>query len=166
MKKLVTFFLLVFDLSFSTGTNVYKYDYNEPESIIKSAYLMLKNADFKAMLEITELYEKKRVLNIISEISNTPGTEKILVLESKKIKTFEIVGKEEYTNDSTNHFVIVITKWEVANEGKAPKNSDIYDSIESQINPKSKTTKDSVVYVDYLLKKIDGKWKIISKRSK
>ncbi|MGC8764916.1 MAG: hypothetical protein ACP5QT_03435 [Brevinematia bacterium] len=161
----IIFFVAITTFSFATNTNVYNYDYNNPESIIKSAFLMLKNSDFNAMLEITELYEKKRVLNIISEISNNPSVVPALISEAKKIKSFEIVDREDYTNDATNSFVIVVTKWIVLNDSKSPKNSDIYAGIEDKINP-AKSKKDSVVYVDYLLKKIDGKWKIISKRSK
>jgi len=135
----ILFFLLISIFSFATNTNVYKYDYDDPESIVRSAFLMLKNADFRAMLDITDLYEKKRVLSIITEVSSNTYSESIFIAESKKMKSFEIIGKEEYTNDSTNNFAIIITRWIILNDSKTPKNSDIYDGVEAKINPKPKS---------------------------
>ncbi len=147
------------------NTNFYNYDFNNPESIVINVFLMLKNTDYKEMLKITDLYEKKRVEKLITEISNNPSILPMLRQESAKIKNFELINSETITNEGTNEYVIITTKWYMSNVSKKAKNSDFYNSIENQINP-DKPKKDDIVYVEYLLKKIDKKWKIISKRSK
>jgi len=166
MRSKIIFFVLLCGISFAESTNVYKYDFKDPESIVRNSFFMLKNADFEAMLEITELNEKKRVSNTINEILSNPPAKSILLAESKKIKSFEIIAREDYTNNSTNFYIIFITKWVVLNDKKSPKNADIYDGFEKAINSSKGQKKESIIYVDYLLKNFDGKWKIISKRSK
>lgn len=163
-------FLISFGLSFSENNKAsnikYSYRFDDPDSIVESAYLMLKNADFKSLLLITELYEKRRVEKILDEISNSSELIFILKNESKKMISFEITGKEYITNDLTNQMVVVFTKWYVSNDTASAKNDDIYNGVENQLNPQPKRRKQAVIYVDYLLKKFDDKWKIISKRSK
>lgn len=172
MRKylLLLIFLLSLLLFSQTSTDKekkkYNYDFSNPESLVYNLYSMLKNTDFEEMLKITELYEKRRVEKTIDEVTNTAGTLSILKKEAAKIKRIEIVGTEYYTNDATNQLAIVVTKWYVVNETILPKHQDIYDGIEKQLNPNPRSSKDSVIYVDYMLKKFGEKWKIISKRSK
>ncbi len=146
-------------------TNTYNYDFNNPESLVINVFLMLKNTDYNEMLKITDLFEKKRVEKLLTEISNNPSILPVLKQESAKIKNFELINTEVITNEGTNEYVIITTKWYMSNDSKNAKNSDFYNSIENQIHPE-KPKKDTIVYVEYLLKKIDKRWKIISKRSK
>ncbi|MCX7820451.1 MAG: hypothetical protein N2258_02115 [Brevinematales bacterium] len=160
-------FFFTFNLVFSQTkkTNTYNYDFNVPESLVINVFLMLKNTDYNEMLKITDLYEKKRVEKLLTEISNNPSILPLLRQESAKIKNFELINTETITNEGTNEYIIITTKWYMSNDSKNAKNSDFYNNIQDQINPE-KAKKDTVVYVEYLLKKIDKKWKIISKRSK
>ncbi|MEJ5283552.1 MAG: hypothetical protein WHS77_00760 [Brevinematales bacterium] len=165
-SSLILLFLLVNSIfSQVKKTNTYNYDFNNPESLVINVFLMLKNTDYNEMLKITDLFEKKRVEKLLTEISNNPSILPVLKQESAKIKNFELINTEVITNEGTNEYVIVTTKWYMSNDSKNAKNSDFYNSIENQIHPE-KPKKDTVVYVEYLLKKIDKRWKIISKRSK
>lgn len=166
-KSSLILFLLLLNSVFSQvkKTNTYNYDFNNPESLVINVFLMLKNTDYNEMLKITDLFEKKRVEKLLTEISNNPSILPALKQESAKIKNFELINTESITNEGTNEYIIITTKWYMSNDSKNAKNSDFYNSIEDQIHPE-KPKKDTVVYVEYLLKKIDKKWKIISKRSK
>ncbi len=165
--RIIFILLLLAVVSFGKEVSKVKYNYSfdNPETLVESFFLMLKNNDYTEMLKITDLYEKKRVEKILTELSNDSSLYYNLKYESSKMKKFEIINKEVITNEGTNEFIIITTLWYLSNDNKKLKNSDIYEKLENNINPKQKK-KDNVVYVEYLLKKIDDQWKIISKRSK
>ena len=134
------------------------YDPNSPTSVVKAANKMLALCDFEQLLEITELSEKKRTQMTIDTIKTNAGAFKIIVQESQKIEFFEILKEEIYTNN-TDILAIVYTKWRMKIDLAKKPGTPVVD-------PANPSKPYSEVYVDYLLRKFDGKWKIISKKSK
>ncbi|NPV01003.1 MAG: hypothetical protein HPY53_06450 [Brevinematales bacterium] len=133
------------------------YDAKSPTSVVKAANKMLANSDFEQLLEITELSEKKRTQMTIDMIRTNSAALGIIMSESKKIEFFEILKEEIYTNNA-DILAIVYTKWRVkidqAKQGGKPV-----------VQPGTTVKPFSEIYVNYLLRQFDGKWKIISKKS-
>lgn len=153
---------------FGASANKYEYDFNEPVTIVKAASKMLMNADYENMLNITELNEKKKTQETLDEIKGNNKLLDMLKKESDKIAGFEILTMEVFTNDIKNQMVIVSTRWMVKVGANGPKNPEDFVKIDPSADPSTLKQKklESAVYVEYLLKKMDGKWKIISKKTK
>ena len=132
-------------------------DYNDPVSVVKAAKVLLCKADYKGMLAITGKGEKTRTRKTINAIKENHKLLLSLKKESGKIQKFEIIGKDVFEDKG---IAVVYTRWHV--DRKIEKLS----RAKMIIDPNKKYKKYSVVFVDYLLRKMDGKWKIISKRSK
>ena len=159
--------ILLVQLMYSE-TNRYNYDFSEPATVVQAASKMLMNSDYEAMLIITELKEKKLTVDTLEQIKADSKLRETLKKESDKILGFEITGTEIYTNDISNQLVIVSTKWTIKIDNSDPKNPQYFVRIHENDDPdKTRRNKiDSTVYVDYLLKKFDDKWKIISKKTR
>ncbi len=166
MRKLFCFFLITFLLltflitPFFSESRKYSYDYSNPQSIVNSACLMLMYADYPEMLNLTEMMEKKRTLATIEETTNAKIKE-LLIKESEKIIKFEIIGTEDFTNNSTNQLMVITVKWAM----KIDPSRYVENNPRKAIDLKESKS-ESVIYTDYLLKKFEDKWKIISKKSK
>lgn len=156
------------NVSFGAATNKYEYDFNEPVTIVKAASKMLMNADYVNMLEITELNEKKKTQDTLDQVKTNNKLLEVLKKESEKINSFEILTMEVFTNDVKNQMVIVSTRWMIKIGADGPKNSSDFVKISPSADPSAMKRKksESAVYVEYLLKKMDDKWKIISKKTK
>jgi hypothetical protein len=141
----------------------YKYDYSNPQSIVNSACLMLMNSDYSEMLNITDLMEKKRTQQTLDAATNAE-TRDALLKEAGKIISYELVGIEDFTNDVTNQLMVVTVKWTLKIDSKTPIENDPFKAMNGAIGRYQK--QESIVFTDYLLKKINDKWKIISKKSK
>lgn len=142
--------------------NKYSYDYNDPKSVVNSACLMLMNSDYQYMLNITDMTEKKRTLQTIDAATNAE-TRGALLKEAAKITSFELVGIEDFTNNVSNQMMVVTVKWILKVEPQPLENDPEKAMIKSSVKDQKHET---TVFTDYLLKKIENKWKIISKKSK
>ncbi len=149
----------------SADQNKYSYDYSDPKSIVNSACLMLMNSDYSEMLNVTDLMEKKRTLQTIEAVTNVE-TRQLLLRESAKIISYELVGIEDFTNEITNQLMVVTVKWALKIDSKPYLEDNPKKSIDKVPDKVPDQKGESIVYTDYLLKKIDNKWKIISKKSK
>lgn len=165
---------LSFILSFSClfgAEEKYRYDYSDPKSIVAAASKMVFQSDYEEMLKITEMSEKKRAMEIVNSLVSNEVSREDLQKEAEKILGFEILGIEYVTNGNENKLAVVQTKWLMKAETVLPKpHSNARDitlpdtSNDSGSQRTVKTT--TVVFVDYLLKQFNGKWKIVSKRSR
>jgi len=169
MKLLLILLLLLSTapLSFSYAKTRYKYDYSDPESIVRAACVMLLKADYEEMTNITELVEKKRTLSTLDSMKEDKNLKILLKKESEKLISYEIVGKEDFTNNLTNQLFVVTVKWTLKIDNDLPKNPSEFDRVTKDIDTQSgkKKKNESIVYTDYLLMKFDDKWKIVSKKS-
>jgi hypothetical protein len=159
----IIFFVTVIPLNFLYGEREkYSYDYSDPRSVVNSACQMLMNSDYEEMLNVTEMMEKKRTIATIEALTNQKVRD-LLIKESGRILNYEMVGIEDFTNDVSNQLMVVTVKWTLKNDTKYLETNPI-TSIDRDQNTWQK--KDEIIYTDYLLKKINEKWKIISKKSK
>jgi hypothetical protein len=141
----------------------YNYDYSDPRSVVDSACRMLMNADYEEMISVTDLMEKKRAIATVEAMTNQNEKE-LLIKEAGKIISYEQIGTEEFTNDLSNQLSVVTIKWTIKNDTPRYIENNPANTMDNgqDVQPK----KDIIIYTDYLLKKIDDKWKIISKKSK
>ena len=159
---LLALFLFIFLEYAISSTNKYIYDYAEPVTVVQAASKMIMNSDYEEMLAITEGTEKKHTQETVDSLKTDPKLKPVLEKESEKLSGFEVLDMEIFTNDVTNQMVVVSTKWLVRIQYSTPVNPKGY--VAPGGNRKVKT--DSEVFVDYLLKKFDDKWKIISKKTR
>jgi hypothetical protein len=134
------------------------YDAKSPTSVVKAANKMLANSDFEQLLEITELSEKKRTQMTIDMIRTNAAALGIIMSESKKIEFFEVLKEEIYTNNA-DILAIVYTKWRVKIDQSKLSGKPVSPQPGTTVKPYSE------IWVNYLLRQFDGKWKIISKKS-
>ena len=164
MKKILTIgaFAAAFCLTVSFGFAIESatarvvYDFNDPESIVKAAQIFLVRSDFVSMTDITELNERKRVENTAEQMKIDRGLAAEVKAQAKLIESFEIIGTDVITNEDME-LAVVYTKWFVRNDRSKPL-PNVKD-IEYGAGK-------SVILVDYLLRKFDGKWKIITQRTR
>jgi len=151
---LFVFFLIITGNVYSSSK--YSYDFTDPISIVNAASKMLMSGDYAEMSNITEGSEKKKTDDTIMALKDNYKLQDRLKVESEQIHSFEVTGMELYTNAQR---IIIHTKWLI----KVPaRKSSPFQTSED--NKKGKLY--STVYVDYLLKQFDTKWKIISKQTK
>jgi len=169
-KKTVTavlgFVLIVFMADFAlSSTNIYNYSYGDPASLVTAAGKMIMNADYNPLLDITEQTEKKKTQETIDNIKNNPSFLDELKKQSSDLLEFDVINTEIYTNDTDNQLSVVSIKWKIKLE--QPGNNSDNMQLQQSGNPDliGKTNTQSEVYVDYLLKLFNGKWKIISTRT-
>ncbi len=171
ISMIYTFSIL--SISFLTA-NIYSaqekyiYDFSEPVTVVKAACKMLMNSDFEEMLIVTELNEKKITLETIDQIKLDNTLKEKIKKEGEKIESYEITSMEIYTNNISNQMVVVKTKWIVKVDNSNPKNPSEFVRIQESVDPDNARRRkyNSIVFVDYLLKKFEDKWKIISKRTR
>lgn len=166
--------IMVLFLTLTSGLfgaeNKYEYDYSDPKSIVTAASKMIFQSDYREMLKITEMSEKKRAQEIVDSLLSNEVTQADLKGEAEKILGFEIVGVEYVTNGNENKLAVVFTKWLMKSDSILPKSHDNgrnpmpKDPTRDPEKQKVRTT--TTVFVDYLLKQYNGKWKIVSKRSR
>lgn len=141
-------------VNLSSGISV---DFSDPASVVTAAKDLLYKADYQGMLEITEGSEKRKTESTLASIKEDRSLLQSLKSEADKIQKFEIMGKEVY---DTQGLAVVYTKWQVKLVVERNSGVTIVEDKDHAVKPFS------TVYVDYLLKKIDGKWKIISQKNK
>jgi hypothetical protein len=165
---LPAFFCLSLLFPFSAFAEKYSYDYNDPVSLVKAASKMIMDGSYSDMMLITEGPEQKRTLDVVTNLQNNIPLQEKIKKESQKITGFEVLSVEIYTNDSTNHMSVVSTRWLIKIDNANPKNPKDFVRIDESKDPnRAKRSKiESDVYVDYLLKKYENKWKIVSKRTR
>jgi hypothetical protein len=156
MQKLFFLFApLLLAVPVFASADKYVYDFADPVSVVQAANRMLMNADYSAMTDITEGSERKKTDETLSAIESDGKLLERLKQESDQIQGFEIMSTELYTNVSR---AVVHTKWTVKLAQKRPSAYDTGNDRQQRLT--------STVYVDYLLKPFDSRWKIISKQTK
>ncbi len=170
---LAVFFGTVLPPALFGGARNYAFDFSDPKSVVTAASRMLLNSDYSEMLVLTEMGEKRRTQETVNSVLSNGSLKSVLQKESDKILGFELLGLEYVTNDATNKMAVVFTRWLVKMETFIPKNPRNFVPLDPSKDPTRETAsrtparKDgATVYVDYLLKQYDGKWKIVSKRTR
>ncbi len=138
--------------TFKSGVEV---DYADPVSVVTAAKDLLFKVDYYSMLEITESGEKKKTQKTIDSIKEDTSLLKDLKEEAHKIEKFMVLGQDIFEEKGV---AVVYTRWHIKRTIESAKGMKIIE--DPSVKPYS------VVYVDYLLKNYDGKWKIISQKSK
>jgi hypothetical protein len=171
-RRIAAFFMLsVLFLVLSVRLNAEEiktnYDLSDPKNVVNLAGKMVMSSDYDGMLKITEMAEKRRTLEIVNSIESNLVTKAGLQKEADKILGFEVTGVEYVTN-GVNKMCLVSTKWLTKIETFQPKNAGNFIPMDPSKDPETQKAKktSSVVFVDYLLKLFDGKWKIVSRRSR
>ena len=124
-----------------------------PEDVVKIALTALTNGDIDTLITVTENSELRKAKELLESIGNNAAKKKELLNQYKSLKSWEITESTEHTLNNRT-VTIVSTKWVIS------------PSLES--SPKTmiqKESADQTVYVNYMLEKFDGKWKIISRKS-
>ncbi|URA10497.1 hypothetical protein [Thermospira aquatica] len=129
-------------------------DYSDPVLVVDAACIFLMKGDYEYLLLLTEENEKKKTLIILSNLQSNKNAKAWLKEEMDKLGGYEIVNAELYTNNS-QQYAVVSTRWLI-------KNTSQEISEFATPEEKAKIKPNIVTSVDYLLKKIDGKWKIVS----
>lgn len=163
-KRFVLAFALLFLLpaaGFVAPTNVYQYNAADAESVVKAVHQMMLAADFSAMLDLTSGTEKQKTQEIVDSLRENPSLINDLKKEIKKILEFEVLRTEYFTNQNTI-YSIVATKWTLKVDVTPDPGTTLILPEAGGEQPRQF----SVVQVDYLLQSFDGKWKIISQRSR
>ncbi len=140
-------------LSATTGL-----DYSDPVLVVDAACIFLMKGDYEYLLLLTEENEKKKTLMILSNLQSNKNAKAWLKEEMDKLGGYEIVSAELYTNN-TQQFAIVSTRWLIKNTSKEVSEFTTPEE-------RAKIKPNIVTSVDYLLKKIDGKWKIVSTKTR
>jgi len=155
MHKLTLMLLssLVLFLSATKGL-----DYSNPVLVVDAACIFLMKGDYDYLLLLTEEFEKKKTLTILSNLQNNKNAKEWLQEEMNKLGGYEIVSAEIYTNNSVA-YAVVSTRWLIKNTSK--EQSEFATPEE-----KAKIKPSITISVDYLLKYIDGKWKIVSSKTR
>ena len=124
-----------------------------PEDVVKIALTALTNGDIDTLITVTENSELRKAKELLASVGYNTSKKKDLLNQYKSLKSWEITESTEHTLNNRT-VTIVSTKWVIS------------PSLES--SPKTMIQKESVdqtVYVNYMLEKFDGKWKIISRKS-
>ena len=124
-----------------------------PEDVVKIALTALTNGDIDTLITVTENSELRKAKELLASVGNNTSKKKDLLNQYKSLKSWEITESTEHTLNNRT-VTIVSTKWVIS------------PSLES--SPKTmiqKESADQTVYVNYMLEKFDGKWKIISRKS-
>ena len=162
---LTTFLAIEYAIS---STNKYSYDFNEPVSIVQAACKMIMNSDYTDMILITEQTEKKRTMDALTDIQGNPELMKKLKKEAEKLISFQILDSEVFTNENTNFIAVVYTKWKSKLVQTVPSNPSGFVRPSEANDPDAARRRrtDTDIYVDYLLKKFNDQWKIVSRRTR
>lgn len=160
-RKLLMSTIMLFMMQFGlySETSIEEVDFNDPASVVRYACYLVTNSDYENMINITESGEKKRTLEALDLIKKDLTILQKIKKDASFILKFDIIDKEIY-NKEGKEFAVVYTIWEMKTDIKIQKNAititkEDYDNIR----------KSYYVYVDYLLKRYDGKWKIVSRKS-
>ena len=124
-----------------------------PEDVVKIALTALTNGDIDTLIKVTENAELRKAKELLASVGTDATKKKELLNQYKSLKSWEIKESTEHTMNNRN-IAIVSTKWVIS------------PSLES--DPKTmlqKKAPDHTIYVNYMLEKFDGKWKIISRKS-
>lgn len=161
-KSLLLVSLFIFQtLLFSESKKpLYRIDFSKPSSVVTAANKMLIKSDYKAMLQITALNEKKRTEAILSNLKADSKLYLKVRAEMSRIQNFKILGEEIY-NHSTGKIALVRTEWSIK-----VKATEIATKPKALMPRDKKRKATTHVYTDYLLKSFNGKWKIISQKSR
>ncbi len=147
------FNLIVFLLLLSTTMTFSQKTTETPEDVVKIALTALTNGDIDTLIKVTENAELRKAKELLASIGTSPAKKTELLNQYKSLKSWEIKESTEHTLNNRN-IALVSTKWIIS------------PSLES--DPKTmlqKKVPDQTVYVNYMLEKFDGKWKIISRKS-
>lgn len=155
---LLVFFIPAF--AFVENNTKIEYDFSSPKSIVTAAKHLVVSGDFNEMLKITENSEKRKTETTIISVKKNPKLKMRLKEESKRVRKFEVI-KEEIFTSSKGEIAVVYTRWMMTKV--QPQQ---IRGVKVINDPTQKRSKYTTVYVDYLLRKFDGKWKIVSRRNK
>ncbi|MCX7882214.1 MAG: hypothetical protein N2314_03205 [Brevinematales bacterium] len=133
-------------------------DYSNPVLVVDAACIFLMKGDYEYLLLLTEENEKKKTLMILSNLQSNKNAKAWLKEEMDKLGGYEIVQAEIYTNGSLQ-YAVVTTRWLIKNTS-----TEVSEFTTPEERAKIKPT--ITMSVDYLLKKIDGKWKIVSTKTR
>ncbi len=133
-------------------------DYSDPVLVVDAACIFLMKGDYEYLLLLTEENEKKKTLMILSNLQSNKNAKAWLKEEMEKLGGYEIVQAEMYTNGAVQ-YAVVTTRWLIKNTAK-----EVSEFATPEERAKIKPS--IVMSVDYLLKKIDGKWKIVSTKTR
>ncbi|MFN4215973.1 MAG: hypothetical protein ACK4HQ_01020 [Brevinematales bacterium] len=133
-------------------------DYSDPVLVVDAACIFLMKGDYEYLLLLTEENEKKKTLMILSNLQSNKNARTWLKEEMEKLGGYEVVQAEMYTN-GTSQYAVVTTRWLIKNTSKEVSEFTTPEE-------KAKIKPHIVMSVDYLLKKIDNKWKIVSTKTR
>ncbi len=140
-------FILILVMLFST---VYAQT-DSPSTVVNKALTALTNGDIKRLTELTENAELRQAKELLASMNSTRRKDEIMN-QYKSLKSWDIVDETEHFVNGRN-IAIVSTVWVVI------------DGLE--MNPKSfsDAQTETTMYINYMLERFDGEWKIISRRS-
>ncbi len=143
------FYLILLLLFLSTNISFSQEATGTPEDVVKIALTALTNGDIDTLITVTENSELRKAKELLASVGTSATKKKELLNQYKTLKSWEI--KESTEHKINNRTVtIVSTKWV------------ILPSLES--SPKAES-QNQTVYVNYMLEKFNGTWKIISRKS-
>ncbi len=147
------FNLILFLLLLSTTMTFSQKATETPEDVVKIALTALTNGDIDTLIKVTENAELRKAKELLASIGTSPAKKKALLNQYKSLKSWEITESTEHNLNNRN-IAIVSTKWVIS-----PSLEDSPKNIIKQ------ELADQTVYVNYMLEKFDGKWKVISRKS-
>jgi len=126
-----------------------------PKDIVNYALNALTNGEIEKLLSITGNAELRKTKELLTLIQDDDEKRKEILGQYKNLKSWTIENIKEHKINNRD-ITIVNTKWIISipleqnrHLAKLPKNIG----------------KNQIVYMDYMLEKLNNKWKIISKKS-
>lgn len=143
--------ILMFMVCILSTTLAYSQD--SPKSVVQFALQSLTNGDIEKLLEVTENSELRQVKELIAMMDSSARKKDSILQQYQNLKSWSIDSEEKHDINGRK-IAIVSTEWKVnipleASAGK----------VEQKANQQK-------IFVDYMLEKFDGQWKIISRKSK
>ncbi|MGL4561780.1 MAG: hypothetical protein ACRCV0_05795 [Brevinema sp.] len=128
----------------------------EPKEIVTYAINSLMKGQAEELLLITEKSELRKTKELIDNINNKTYSKDSLLEQYSEIESWNIEKSQEHKING-RVITIVSTVWKI----KPPKKME-----PNQIsNTESIGNNIQTVYVDYMLEKFNGQWKIISRKT-
>ncbi|MGL4367698.1 MAG: hypothetical protein ACRCTQ_05420 [Brevinemataceae bacterium] len=129
---------------------------NEPVEVVKYAFTALTNGEIDKLIDVTANSELRQVNELLTSIKANPSKKDSLLKQYQNLKSWQIDNSQAHKVNGRNIYV-VSTTWVV--------NVPIEKKSEVMKGMKDPNKSDHTVFMDYMLEQLDGRWKIISRRS-
>ena len=147
------FNLILFLLLLSTNITFSQKTTATPKDVVKIALTALTNGDIDTLIKVTENAELRKAKELLASVGDSPTKKKELLNQYKTLKSWEIKESNEHVINNRT-IAVVSTKWIIS------------PSLESSPGTMVKQESlDQIIYVNYMLEKFKGEWKIISRKS-